>query len=368
MVDGPADIADRTRARAVIDFDPGSRTVARTGAVAVGAVQGSPDGNRSGAAELFSTGTVCRPGRPVVDRVDRLGHMCGRYATTRSSADLAAFFEADDDTGGVLAPDYNVAPTDPVPVVRGRPRLRLSVARWGLVPAWAAGDRGAGGSMLASDRSTGGGTLAGDHGAGGGTPAGGRSARHAARMINARAETLATARAFARAFRRRRCLVPADGWYEWRRTPDGRRKQAYFMTPRDGSVLVFAGLSATSGATSEATSGAGVLTCSIVTTAAVGDLALVHDRMPLLLPPERWDDWLGYGAAGAAVTDGHPGDHAVQDPAVLLAASPAGLVAGLEIRPVGPAVGDVRNDGPELVRRVTPQRDFDVDPTDLTLF
>jgi putative SOS response-associated peptidase YedK len=92
--------------------------------------------------------------------------------------------------------------------------------------------------------------------------------------------------------------------------------------------------------------------------------------MPLLLPRERWAQWLGYGAAGAAVTDGHPGDHAVQDPEVLLAPSPAGLVGGLEIRPVGPAVGDVRNDGPELVRRiaVTPLRDFDVEPTDLTLF
>lgn len=252
--------------------------------------------------------------------------MCGRYATTRSTTDLAELFEAEDDTGGVLVPDYNVAPTDPVPVVRARPQLRLSVARWGLVPAWAADDRGA------------------------------------ARRINARAETVASTNAFARAFRRRRCLVPADGWYEWRRTPDGRRKQAYFMTPRDGGVLAFAGLSATSAT--------GVVTCSIVTTGAIGELALVHDRMPLLLPRERWAQWLGYGAAGAAVTDGHPGDHAVQDPEVLLAPSPAGLVGGLEIRPVGPAVGDVRNDGPELVRRiaVTPLRDFDVEPTDLTLF
>ena len=316
MVDGPAETADSTRARAVIDFDPGSRTVARTGAVALGAVQG---------CELFATDTVCRPGRRVVDRVDKLGRVCGRYATTRSTTDLAELFEAEDDTGGVLVPDYNVAPTDPVPVVRARPQLRLTVARWGLVPAWAA------------------------------------DSRAGARMINARAETVATASAFARAFRRRRCLVPADGWYEWRRTPDGRRKQAYFMTARDGGVLAFAGLSATSAA--------GVVTCSIVTTGAVGDLALVHDRMPLLLPRERWAQWLGYGA-GTEVTDGHPGDHAVQDPEVLLAPSPEELVSGLEIRPVGPAVGDVRNDGPDLIRRVavTPLRDFDVEPTDLTLF
>jgi putative SOS response-associated peptidase YedK len=172
---------------------------------------------------------------------------------------------------------------------------------------------------------------------------------------------VATTAAFARAFRRRRCLIPADGWYEWRRTGDGRRKQAYFMTPRDGGVLAFAGLSATSAT--------GVLTCSVVTTAAVDDLALVHDRMPLLLPPERWDEWLGYGTV-ATGPDGHPGDHAVQDPATLLALPPSWLLSGLEIRPVGPAVGDVRNDGPQLVRRVsvTPLHESDVEPTDLMLF
>ncbi len=263
--------------------------------------------------------------------------MCGRYATTRSATDLAELFGAEDDTGGVLVPDYNVAPTDPVPVVRGRPEPRLAVARWGLVPAWAADDRGAAGR----------------------TPGGSRSA---ARRINARAETVATASSFARPFRRRRCLVPADGWYEWRRTPDGRRKQAYFMTPRDGGVLAFAGLSATSPA--------GVLTCSVVTMPALGDLALVHDRMPLILPRERWDDWLGYGPGGGTGPDGRPGDHAVLDPHVLLVPPPESLLAGLEIRPVGPAVGDVRNDGPQLVDRISadPLHDRDVEPTNLTLF
>ncbi len=252
--------------------------------------------------------------------------MCGRYATTRSAPDLAELFEAEDDTGGVLVPDYNVAPTDPVPVVVRRPEARLRVARWGLVPAWAA------------------------------------DARTGAGRINARAETVATTNAFARAFRRRRCLIPADGWYEWRRTPDGRGKQAYFMTPRDGGVLTFAGVSAVSAA--------GVLTCAVVTTPALGDLALVHDRMPRLLPPARWDDWLGYDPVYGTGPDGHPLDHAVLDESVLLAPTPIALVEDLEIRPVGSAVGDVRNDGPELVRRMSarPLRDSDVEPTDLTLF
>jgi putative SOS response-associated peptidase YedK len=216
--------------------------------------------------------------------------VCGRYASTRSAADLSALFEALDETTD-LAPRYNVAPTDPVPVVRvarERGARVLDLGRWGLLPHWA------------------------------------RDRKAAARMINARAETVATAPAFARAFATRRALVPADGWYEWRRR-DGGGKQAYFMTPRDGSVLGFAGLWSRWGPDR-------LLTFSIVTTAAVGDLGMVHDRMPLLLEPARWQSWLA----------GEPD----------LTAPPPELVAGLELRPVGPAVGNVRNDGPELVARV----------------
>jgi putative SOS response-associated peptidase YedK len=225
--------------------------------------------------------------------------MCGRYATTRNSADLTALFEAIDETDGTLAPDYNVAPTDPVPIVRMSRRLgsrALSVARWGLVPPWA------------DDPKVG------------------------ARMINARAETVATSSAYASSFARRRCLVPADGWYEWIR--QGRSRQPYFMTTRDGSPLVFAGLWTVWGAGAERR-----LTCSVITSAAVGDLAMVHDRMPLVLPRDRWDAWL---AGPADVPD-------------LLAPTPEPFVASLEIRPIGRAVGDVRNDGPQLVARVDAQ-------------
>ncbi len=194
--------------------------------------------------------------------------MCGRYATTRSSVDLSALFEATDDVEG-LEPDYNVAPTDPVPVVRmsagGR---RLSTARWGLVPHWAKDPRA------------------------------------------------------------------------------GARMQAYYMTPADGRICAFAGIWAVWGPDK-------LLTCSVVTIPAIDDLTLIHDRMPLLLPPERWTAWL----------DGPPGDE-------LLAPTPGDLVAELELRPVGAAVGDVRNDGPELIARVNapPLGGMPDSPVDLTLF
>ncbi|MEH1168548.1 SOS response-associated peptidase [Micromonospora sp. CPCC 205539] len=236
--------------------------------------------------------------------------MCGRYATTRSSGELSALFESSDDTDDRIRPDHNVAPTDPVPLVRvtSEGHRSLCVGRWGLLPHWS------------------------------------RSAAGAARMINARSETVATSRAYAGAFARRRCLVPADGWYEWVRQPDGGR-QAYYLTPADGSVLALAGIWSIweSGGDSR-------LTFSVLTTAALGELAEVHDRMPVLLPPERWASWL-------APTD---------EPERLLTPPSAAGLAGLEVRPVGPAVGDVRNDGPHLTERVTVASE--VLPQELPLF
>ncbi|MGC5288080.1 SOS response-associated peptidase [Micromonospora sp. DT231] len=236
--------------------------------------------------------------------------MCGRYATTRTSGELSALFESSDDTDGLLRPDHNVAPTDPVPLVRVSPdgHRSLCVGRWGLLPHWS------------------------------------RSPAGAARMINARAETVATSRAYAGSFSRRRCLVPADGWYEWVRRPEGGR-QAYYLTPSDGSVLALAGI--WSVWQSEADTR---LTFSVLTTAALGELAEVHDRMPVLLSPEHWSSWL-------APTD---------EPERLLLPPSAERLAGLEIRPVGPAVGDVRNDGPQLTARVSVEPA--VRPQELTLF
>ncbi len=166
-------------------------------------------------------------------------------------------------------------------------------------------------------------------------------------MINARAETVATSRAFARSFAGRRCLVPADGWYEWRIDADGV-KRAYYLTSRDGGVLALAGLwTVWRGA------GDPLLTCAVVTTSALGELASVHDRMPLVLAPGRWERWL----------------RAEPEPD-LLTPPDADTLAALEVRPVGPAVGNVRNNGPELIERM--ERDVNaippVSPVDLTLF
>jgi putative SOS response-associated peptidase YedK len=227
---------------------------------------------------------------------DSLGYVCGRYASVRTSLDLSSLFDAFDETDGALVPDYNVAPTDPVPIVRHTARLEqrvLSVARWGFVPAWAPDTSGA------------------------------------ARMINARAETVATSRAFGRAFAEHRCLVPAEGWYEWMRRE--KAKQAYFMTLRDGGPLAFGGLwSAFS------TPSGRLLTFSILTLPSEGELARVHDRMPLVVEPSRWQEWL-----------------ASPDVTGLLRAPATEFLAGIEVRPVSAAVGDVRNDGPQLIELST---------------
>jgi putative SOS response-associated peptidase YedK len=154
-------------------------------------------------------------------------------------------------------------------------------------------------------------------------------------MINARSETVATSPAFAPSFARRRCLVPADGWFEWVR--NGKAKQAYYMTPADGSPLAFAGIWTMW--RSE------MLTCSVLTTAALGPLARVHDRMPLILPPERWAEWLGDA-----------------DPSPSLAPMSPEELGGIEIRAVRPDVGNVRNNGPELLSPPSPE------PAPATLF
>lgn len=209
----------------------------------------------------------------------------------------------------VTAPGYNVAPTVAVPVVvdrfasDGRRARTLGSCRWGLVPSWA------------------------------------KDASGAARMINARVESVASKPAFRTALARRRCLVPADGWYEWAVGLDasgssGRSgRTPYYVTPRDGSPLAFAGLYEVWGQGPDR-----LRTCTIITTAATGQLTQVHHRMPLILARDQWAAWLDCRSPAPAPPTPDPR-----------------LIADLELRRVGAAVGNVRNQGSHLLAPVAPE-------------
>jgi putative SOS response-associated peptidase YedK len=150
-----------------------------------------------------------------------------------------------------------------------------------------------------------------------------------ARMINARAETLAEKPSFRSAFRRRRCLVLADGWYEWQRS--GAVKQPYFISFANREPFGMAGLWES---WRDPAGGEPLESCCIVTTGAAPELARVHDRMPVIVPAEKHDDWLG------------PGRDAAGAPGAWLAPWAHG---GLEVRPVSRRVNDARNQGADLI-------------------
>jgi putative SOS response-associated peptidase YedK len=221
--------------------------------------------------------------------------MCGRYASARSVDDIAsAFGVLDDDVDGPPAPDWNVAPTKPVAMVLARSQRRvLTQARWGLVPSWA------------SDPSVG------------------------VRMINARIETVTEKPAFRDALVARRCLLPADGWYEWATRPDGSR-QPYYLAPSNGAVLALAGL----WEVWRDADGRALVSTTIITGPAPDDLAFVHDRAPVVVDPEHWDAWL---------------DPTGRRPGHLLQPTRLGTVIP---KTVSDAVGDVRANGPELTEEV----------------
>lgn len=227
--------------------------------------------------------------------------MCGRYTSTTPPADLAAYFDVDE----VVAPDlgarYNVAPTDEVYAVARSSTgpTRLGAFRWGFVPFWA------------KDASVGG------------------------RMINARAETLLDKPAFRRAFERYRCIIPADGFYEWEPVQGHTRKQPWYIRRADGDVLAFAGLwSSWRPPSTGGTDDEPLVSCTIVTTDANDAVRPIHDRMPVVLPPAAWADWLD------------PANDDLDQLVSLLVPAPPEL---FELRKVNAAVSNVRNDGPELL-------------------
>lgn len=252
------------------------------------------------------------------DRAGNVPVMCGRYASTARPETLVQEFDIDEILGDLPGPDYNVAPTVPVAaVLERRSRTedavvrRLSPLVWGLVPSWA------------------------------------KDAKIGSRMINARVETVAQKPAFKRAFAARRCLLPADGFYEWYdseaseqvlgRRPAGKaKKQPFFIHRADGSLLVMAGIyeiwrDPTKDRDDES---AWLRTCSVITTEATDAVGHIHDRMPMVVPRQSWDAWL---------------DPNLTDPQAALELLQVTEPAALEVYAVSTAVNSVRNNDPSLL-------------------
>ncbi len=222
--------------------------------------------------------------------------MCGRITQQLSSDEIARLFGAEDEAND-LGGHFNVAPTQNVRVVLEEDHRRIvEELRWGLIPSWA------------TDPSIG------------------------SRMINARAETVVEKPAFRTAFRRYRCIVPADSFYEWKR--DGTVKVPFAIGRRDGAPLALAGLwSVWRPKGSEER----VRSFTIITTEANSLLAPIHDRMPVILPEDAWSEWID------------PKNEDVGALKSLLVPFPA---EAMRAYPVSRAVNDVRHDGPELIEPV----------------
>jgi putative SOS response-associated peptidase YedK len=230
--------------------------------------------------------------------------VCGRFTTTTPAEDLARYFRVDEVVLEEQPPRWNVAPTDTVAgIVDHDGSRRMGGFRWGLVPFWA------------KDPSVG------------------------SRMINARAETIREKSAYARPFERRRCIVPADGFYEWQAQPGRKAKQPFHIRRIDGEPLAIAALW-DSWRPKRGSDDGRLVSCVLITTDANDLLRPLHDRMPVLLPASTWDAWLD------------PANDDLDALAALLVPAPDEL---LEAVAVSPAVGDVRNDGPDLLDVVDPE-------------
>lgn len=182
--------------------------------------------------------------------------MCGRFVSSSPPDEIARYFEVEEVSESLLEPSYNVAPTNDVyTVLEDGAVRRLEPMHWGLVPIWA------------------------------------EDPKIGNRMINARAETLAEKNAFKHAFRKKRCLVPVDGFYEWEKIAGRKQKQPWYIHAADGQPLAFAGLWETwRGPERDGTEE--LRSCTIVTGPPNERMAEIHDRMPVILPRAEWGTWL----------------------------------------------------------------------------
>ena len=278
--------------------------------------------------------------------------MCGRFASARKRQELLEEFGVQRDrVAEPLRPDYNVAPTKPVyAVVTRRPEDTAKEHGAGpesAGPDGAGPDGGPGGA--GPDGTTG--HQAGEHQAAeregvrelrvvrwGLVPFWAKDISIGSRLINARAETVASKPAFRRAFARHRCLLPADGFYEWEKSgdPKSSRKQPYYIRREDGGVLAFAGLYELwrDKDRPDDDPDSWLWTATIITTRAEDEVGRIHDRMPMVIEPARWADWLDPAATSAEAL------HGLMTPAASV---------HLTTYPVSTEVNSVRHNGPGLI-------------------
>lgn len=222
--------------------------------------------------------------------------MCARYVLELNPIDLARLLRAAVSDEDAFAPSWNIAPTRSAPVLlRSRKDLsrRIEVFRWGLLPPWA-------------------------------------EERDAAKLVNVRAETAFEKRTSAEPARERRCVVPLSGWYEWKRT--GRSAQPFFISATDGALMLAAGV----WNARKRQDGSFLFSYAMVTRAAEGDVASLHDRMPVVLLPEAVEAWID------------PREH---DPRVLADVLGAARV-DQQVWPVRPRVNSSRAEGADLIEKI----------------
>ncbi|RMD49855.1 MAG: SOS response-associated peptidase [Alphaproteobacteria bacterium] len=223
--------------------------------------------------------------------------MCGRFALTLPNEAMVRLFNARPANDLPPVPRYNICPTTPIHTVRSAEDGRwLAPMRWGFIPHWY------------------------------------KSPDDGPLIINARAESLATRPAFREAARKRRCLIPASGFYEWEKAPDGKRLP-WYIVPAEGEVMAFAGIWQD---WTDPESGERLRTCAIVTTDAGPDIAHIHNRMPVIIAPDDWALWLGEAGKGAAL---------------LMRPAPAGSLRAWR---VSRRVNARTAEGPELIEPLEP--------------
>lgn len=222
--------------------------------------------------------------------------MCGRFTLTTDTKKLAEAF-VDYELPAELLPRYNIAPTQPVAVIANNGQQKIELFQWGLIPAWA------------------------------------KDPKIGSRMINARSETLAEKPSFKNAYKRRRCLVLADGFYEWKKAEGSRTKTPIYIRLASGEPFGFAGL----WESWHGPDGAHMLSCTIITTTPNQLLAEIHDRMPVILPGQAYEQWLD------------PAERAPDQLQGLLKPYPA---AEMSAHPVSTLVNNPKNDTPQCISPV----------------